>query len=250
MKILLTNDDGINADGLLALFREVKKIGSVVVVAPDSQRSSVGHGITLGHPLIARKIKTKTGISGVGLSGTPADCVKFALKMVLKTKPDIVLSGINLGCNDGCSVFYSGTVAAAREASLCGIPAIAFSLDTFVNPDFRYAAKFSKKIIKSVLANGLPKETFLSVNIPNLPESKIKGVRVTQQGIAPILTCFSKVRQNKDFLSCWMSGDTPRKEKNPYIDTVALGQGYVTVTPIYNDLTNQKAMAQIENWHL
>jgi 5'-nucleotidase len=250
MNILLTNDDGIYADGLLALFREIRTMGTVVVVAPDSQRSSVGHGITLENPIAVRKIKTKTGVSGIGISGTPADCVKFALKKVLKVKPDIVVSGINLGPNDGCSVFYSGTVAAAREASLHGIPAIAFSLDTFVKPDFRYGAKFAKKIIKCVLANGLPKETFLSVNIPHLPESKIKGVKITRQGKAPILTRFIKICGGKKSLSFLMSGDTPKREKNHQIDTVALSQGYVTVTPLQNDLTNYCALKDLKKWCL
>jgi len=250
MKILLTNDDGIHADGLLALLKEIKKIGSVVVVAPDSQRSSVSHGITLDNPIVARNVKTQTGVSGVGLSGTPADCVKFALKMVPKIKPDIVVSGINLGGNDGCSVFYSGTVAAAREASLYGIPAIAFSLDTFVNPDFRSAAKFAKKIIKYALVKGLPKGTFLSVNIPNLPKNKIKGVKITRQGMAPIVTHFTNVCRHKEFLSYQTSGDAPKREKNINIDTVALQKGYITVTPIQNDLTSDRALAQLANWHL
>ncbi len=252
MKILLTNDDGIYAEGLLALFKEIKTMGSVTVVAPDSQRSSVGHGITLGSPVIARKITTPKGISGIGLTGTPADCVKFALKRVLKSKPDIVVSGINLGPNDGCSVFYSGTVAGAREASLYGIPAIAFSLNTFVNPDFRYAARFAKKMIKQVLVKGLPRETFLSVNVPALKPNNIKGVRITRQGKVPIVTRFLKIKRSKDdeSLSFWMTGDTPKREKSRDIDTVALNQGYITVTPIQNDLTSYHALAQMANWRL
>jgi len=248
MKVLLTNDDGIEADCLSAIFKETRTMSSVTVVAPDSQRSSVGHGITLGKPIFARRIKTKAGISGIGISGTPADCVKFALKMVLKKKPDIVVSGINLGANDGCSVFYSGTVAAAREASLHGIPAIAFSLDTFVNPDFTYAAKFAKTLIKHVLSCGLPKDIFLNVNIPNLSQKRIKGVKITRQGRSPIITRFFDICRHKDFLSYQMSGEASFRERNMRIDTVALRHGYITITPIYNDLTSDKALIELENW--
>lgn len=250
MKILLTNDDSIYSDGILALFKEMKTIGSVTVIAPDSPRSSVSHGITLSGPVVARNIKTHAGMSGIGLSGTPADCIKFALKVALKIKPDIVVSGINLGANDGCSVFYSGTVAAAREASLYGIPAVAFSLDTFVNPDFRYAAKFAKKIVRHVIAKGLPEEIFLNVNIPHLPKNKIKGVKITRQGMAPIVTRFLKVSCRKEFLSYQMLGEAPKREKNINIDTVALQHGYITVTPLQNNLTDDRALAQIKNWHM
>ena len=250
MKILLTNDDGIYAEGLFALWKELKAIGTVKVVAPDSQRSSVGHGITLSNPIIARPIATRTGVSGIGLTGTPADCVKFALRKVLRSKPDIVVSGINLGPNDGCSVFYSGTVAAAREASLYGIPAIAFSLNTFVKPDFRFAARFAKRLIKQVLTNGLPKGTFLSVNVPSITANKIKGIKITRQGQVPIVTKFFKMRRHKEFLSFWMSGDTPHREKKPDIDTVALNHGYITITPVQNDLTDYRAIRSLQDWRL
>lgn len=242
MRILLTNDDGIQADGLAALLKELKKIGQVDVVAPDSQRSSVGHGITLGRPLTANQGMTANGVRGIGLSGTPADCVKFALKVALKRKPDVVVSGINLGPNDGCSVFYSGTVAAAREASLNGIPAIAFSLNTFVDPDYKYAAQFAAGFTRKILGSSFPRGTFLSVNIPNLPKRQIKGVKFTRQGKSPLKTRFLKGRATGSKGGYWMTGDTPLNEKDVMIDTIALSKNFITVTPLQNDLTDYKAL--------
>ena len=131
MEILLTNDDGIYAEGIYALYRQLIQFATVTVVAPDSERSSVGHGITLAHPIWQKKINRKGKFFGYGISGTPADCVKFACGVILKKKPDLIVSGINQGCNDGCSVHYSGTVAGAREGALMGIPSLAISLNTF-----------------------------------------------------------------------------------------------------------------------
>src|SRR3989338_604903 len=153
MRILLTNDDGIYADGIYALYLELKKIGAVTVVAPDSERSSVGHGITLAHPIWDKRVNRKGRFFGIGISGTPADCVKFAVAVILKRKPDVVVSGINLGHNDGCSVFYSGTVAGVREGALMGIPSIAVSLATFINPDFSFAAQCAAKLTKLSVQN-------------------------------------------------------------------------------------------------
>src|SRR3989338_7858028 len=150
MRILLTNDDGIYADGIYALYLELKKIGTVTVAAPDSERSSVGHGITLAHPIWDKRVNRKGQFFGIGISGTPADCVKFAVAVLLKRKPDVVVSGINLGHNDGCSVFYSGTVAGAREGALMGIPSLAVSLGTFVNPNFSVVAKYTAKLAKII----------------------------------------------------------------------------------------------------
>src|SRR3989338_5281343 len=159
MKILLTNDDGIYAEGIYALYAELIKVGDVTVVAPDSERSSVGHGITLSHPIWFKKVRRKDKFFGYGISGTPADCVKFAVSVILKQKPDVVVSGINFGGNEGCSVFYSGTVAGAREGALLGIPSIASSLDTFVDPDFSYGAKFTARLVKKVFKNKIPSGT-------------------------------------------------------------------------------------------
>jgi len=248
MHILLTNDDGIYAEGIYALYLELKKLGKVTVVAPDSERSSVGHGITLAHPIWDKKVDRKGKFFGTGVSGTPADCVKFAVGVLLKKKPDVVVSGINLGHNDGCSVFYSGTVAGAREGALMDIPSIAVSLATFVNPDFSYAAKCGAKLTKLIKRNKIPKGTFLNVNVPNKKTSQIKGIKMTRQGLTPIHGIFRK-RVDPNFREYhWMSGKVPARKKNDLIDTYALNDNYVTVTPIQSDLTDYLFLEELNNW--
>ncbi len=248
MHILLTNDDGIYAEGIYALYAELKKVGQVTVVAPESERSSVGHGITLAHPIWYKKVRRKGKPFGYCISGTPADCVKFGTAVILKRKPDLVVSGINLGANDGCSVIYSGTVAGAREGAMLGIPSIALSLATFVNPDFSYAAKFGAKLAKLVYANKIPKGTLLSVNIPAVKASQIKGIKVTQQGMVPIHGTFSKRRDPNLRTYYWMSGKLPSMGKNLAIDTYALNSHYVTITPVQSDLTDYKFLSKLHEW--
>ncbi len=238
MKILLTNDDGIYAEGIYALYQELKKIATVTVVAPQSERSSVGHGITLSHPIWYKEIFLHNKLFGYGITGTPADCVKFAISVILKDKPDLVVSGINLGANDGCSVIYSGTAAAAREGALLGIPSIAMSLGTFIKPDFRQAAKYGAKLAKIFAKEGMPKGTFLNVNVPAVKPSLIKGIRMTRQGTEPIHSAFYK-RKDPNFRNYyWMSGKPPVKKTSNDLDTCALNNRYVTVTPILSDTTD------------
>src|SRR5947199_10119074 len=180
--ILLTNDDGIYAQGILAAWQELRKLGQVQVVAPDAERSAVGHAITLLLPLRAKEVVRRNVRFGYAVNGMPADCVKIAVKAILPRPPDLVVSGINLGSNTGTNVIYSGTVSAATEARILGIPSIAVSLATFAHPAFIFAARFTQKLAAAVLAKGLPDKTLLNVNIPNLPEDKIKGVAITRQG--------------------------------------------------------------------
>ncbi len=248
MKILVTNDDGIYAPGILALAKALKKIADVVVVAPDSERSAVSHAITLAHPIWFKKVKRDKKFFGYAISGTPADCVKFGIDVILKSKPDLVVSGINFGDNDGCSVFYSGTVAGAREGALLGIPSIAVSLATFDNPDFSYAAKLAAKVAQKVFAENLPKETFLNVNVPNLPKSRIKGILVTSQGMIPIHGKFHKRFDPNLREYYWMTGKVPVHQKDLSVDTYALAQGYVTLTPVACNLTHVQALEQLRAW--
>jgi 5'-nucleotidase len=239
MNILLTNDDGIYAEGIYAVYQELLKVGDVTVVAPDSERSSVGHGITLSHPIWYKKVRRKGSFFGYGISGTPADCVKFAVAVILKKKPDIVLSGINLGQNDGCSVFYSGTVAGAREGALLGLPSMAVSLATFVKPDFRYAAKCAASLVTKFTKIGMPKGTFLNVNVPAISASAVKGVKITRQGKVPIHGSFKKRFDPNLREYYWMTGRMPTHRRDHSIDTYALKDKYVTVTPIHSDSTDQ-----------
>lgn len=237
MRILLTNDDGIYAEGIYAAYKELSKIADVTVVAPEAEQSSVGHGITLFYPLFARKISPENHFDGYAISGKPADCVKFAAAVLFKgKKPDLVISGINFGGNDGASVFYSGTVAGAREGCLMGINSVAISLDCFDRPDFSHAAKFAAKIAKWVHKHGLPKGTFLNVNVP---VGKPKAARFTRQGIEPIHGVFEKRHNPHNKPYYWMSAKMPAHQSDNNIDTYALKNKYITVTPIHSDLTDE-----------
>lgn len=238
MKILLTNDDGIMAPGIYAAYKALKKIADVTVVAPDSERISVGHGITLSHPIFYKKVSREGQFFGYGISGTPADCVKFANSILLKSKPDLVVSGINLGQNDGCSVFYSGTVAGAREGALLGIPSIAMSLGTWTDPDFTIAALYTARVAKWAFKNNIPKKTFLNVNVPHVLQSKIKGVIFTKQCPDPIHGSFKKRTDPNLRDYYWMTGKFPTNKKDKTYDTYALEQNYVTIAPISCDSTD------------
>ncbi len=250
MHILLTNDDGIYAEGIYALYLELKKLGSITIVAPDTQKSSVGHGITLAHPLWHSRVKRKGRFFGTGISGTPADCVKFATSVLLKKKPDVVVSGINLGPNEGCSVFYSGTVAGAREGALLGIPALAISLNTFGDADFSYAAKCGAKLVQSFGNKNIPKGTFLNVNVPHVKPSQIKGIRMVRQGLKPIHGTFRKRRDPNLREYYWMAGKLPGKKKNDQSDTYYLNDNYVTVTPIHSDSTDYTFLEKMRGFSL
>jgi len=243
MRILLTNDDGIYAEGIHAAYKELSKIADVTVVAPDSEQSSVGHGITLFYPLFAKKVSPEGHFNGHAVSGKPADCVKFAVTVLLKgKKPDLVISGINFGGNDGCSVFYSGTVAAAREGALMGINSVAMSLDSFENPDFSVSAKFSAKIALWIHKNPLPKGTFLNVNVP---PGKPKGVRMTRQGTEPIHETFEKRKSPYDKHYYWMGAKMPVHKNDNTIDTYALKNKYITITPVHSDLTDEAFLDRV-----
>jgi len=248
MHILLTNDDGVYAQGIYSLYLELKKIGKVTVVAPDSEKSSVGHGITLAHPIWDKKVDRKGRFFGIGVSGTPADCVKFATGVLLKRKPDVVVSGINLGPNDGCSVYYSGTVAGAREGALMGIPSLAISLATFANPIFKYTAQCGALLVKLMMKNKIPKGTFLNVNVPNKKKSQIKGIKMTRQGMIPIHGTFHKQMDPNCREYHWMTGKIPVRSRNNNIDTSALNNNFVTVTPIQSDQTDYSFLEELNNW--
>lgn len=246
MKILLTNDDGIFAPGIFAIYKELSKFADVTVVAPESEQSSVGHGITLFKPLFAHKVSPQNKFQGYAVSGKPADCVKFAVDVLYKgNKPDLVVSGINFGGNDGCSVFYSGTVAGAREGALNGIDSIALSLNCFDNPDFIQSAKIGAKLAKLVFKKRLEKGTFLNVNIPT---GKIKGILSTKQGSEPIHGVFHKRHNPHNKPYYWMSAKDPKHVNDNSVDTYALKNGYVTVTPIHCNLTDEGFLDKLRAW--
>ena len=221
---------------IYAAYKELRKFADVTVVAPESEQSSVGHGITLFYPLFAKKVSPEKHFDGHAVSGKPADCVKFAVSVLLRAKkPDLIISGINFGGNDGQSVFYSGTVAGAREGCLMGIKSFAVSLDCFDRPDFLASAKFTAKLARWVYTHGLPAGTFLNVNVP---PGKPKGVRFTRQGTEPIHGIFEKRKSPHDKHYYWMGAKMPAHKNDNGIDTYALKNKYITITPIHSDLTD------------
>src|SRR6202165_2830124 len=246
--ILLTNDDGIYAQGILAAWQELRKIGDVEVVAPDAERSAVGHAITLLLPLRTKEVVRRNVRFGYAVNGMPADCVKIAIKAILPRPPDLVVSGINLGSNTGTNVIYSGTVSAATEARILGIPSIAVSLATFTQPDFTYAAKFTRKLALQVIARGLPDKTLLNVNIPNLPEEKIKGVAITRQGDSRVEERMENRANPRNQTYYWLDSTFKLQEMEEHADAKMVNEGYVSITPVSYDLTAYPAVETLEHW--
>jgi 5'-nucleotidase len=245
MEILITNDDGIYAEGIYALATAMKKVGNVTVVAPDTQRSAVGHAITISDPLRVTTANRSREFFGYAASGTPADCVKLGIKSIMKKKPDLVVSGINLGGNTAYNILYSGTVSGATEGALLGIPSMAVSLDTFVKPDFAPAAEYAVRLARLLQKRELPKGTLLNVNVPYLPAKKIK---VTTQSRTCFNDWFDKRTDPHGRTYYWMTGDFEPEDKDNRSDFNAMRAGYVSVTPIQFDLTNYAFLEELETW--
>jgi len=250
--ILVTNDDGISAPGIRALIGMMKEIGEVVVVAPDKPQSATGHAITINNTLYINKIDIDADVAEeYSCSGTPVDCVKLAVHEILGKKPDICVSGINHGSNSSINVIYSGTMSAAVEAGIEGIPAIGFSLlDYSWEADFEAARKFIKKITLETLKNKLPKNVVLNVNIPKLPEKEIKGIKVCRQANAMWIETFDKRTnpQGRDYY--WLTGEFVNEDKGEDTDEAALENGYISIVPVQFDLTAHHAIKEINMWEL
>lgn len=249
-KILVTNDDGIYAPGIFALNNSMKEIGEAYVVAPDYERSAVGHAITLSDPLRVLEVDRNGEFFGWAVNGTPADCVKLASKAILDFKPDLVVSGINQGPNTAINVIYSGTVSAATEGTIMDIPSIAFSVTSFRKIDFSFAALVAKKISALVLKHGLPKGTLLNVNIPALPKEQIKGIKITRQGKGRYEEAFEKRIDPMNRTYYWLGGKRLFLDTDDDIDEVANQNQYVSITPLQYDLTNYKMLDELKNWDL
>jgi len=245
MRILLTNDDGILAEGLIALHEELKGDFELSVVAPETEMSAVGHAITLSNPLRVRRFKRNGTFFGYGVSGTPADCVKIGVQEILQQRPDMILSGINLGSNVGINLLYSGTVSAATEGAFLGIPSVAISLNTKNDPDFGFAAKFSRRMIRFVRENGLREGTALNVNIPAVPEDQIKGVSYTTQDLVRHRDKYEKRKDPRGNVYYWLASETPVEDSIPDTDLMALRENRITITPISFDLTDVKEVKRL-----
>lgn len=246
--ILITNDDGIAAPGIHQLVMSLRPLGEIVVVAPDTERSAVGHAITLSDPLRVTPFNKNGEWEGFAVSGTPADCVKIAVGALLPRRPDLVVSGINLGSNAGINVIYSGTVSAATEGTILGIPSIAISLTTYVEPLFATAGEFAQEIVQLVLQKGLPPRTLLNVNVPNVPSEAIRGVKVTRQGMAHFAEFFDKRVDPRNRVYYWMDGKKEELAEGEDVDDVAIRHNFISITPIKYDLTNYEFIEQLRDW--
>lgn len=250
--ILVTNDDGITAPGIRTLIEVMNEIGDVVVVAPDSPQSGMGHAITINSTLFVEKVTVDKGNQQeYSCSGTPADCVKLAVKQILKRRPDLCVSGINHGSNSSINVIYSGTMSAALEAGIEGIPAIGFSLlDYNWNANFEPSKKFIKTIVENALENKIPNGVVLNVNIPNLEEKDIEGIKVCRQAKANWEEKFDKRKnpQGRDYY--WLTGEFVNLDNGDDTDEWALENGYISVVPVQFDLTAHHAMQDLNSWKL
>ena len=250
--ILVTNDDGIVSPGIKALVEVMAKFGDVTVVAPDSPQSGMGHAITIHDPLRIQKMNVFGEIPSYQCSGTPVDCVKIAIDKILHRKPDLCVSGINHGSNASINVIYSGTMSAAMEAAIDGIPAIGFSLlDFSFDADFTAAQIYIEKIVRNILKSGLPKDSLLNVNFPNLPESKIKGMKICRQATAKWEEEFDERIDPNGKKYYWLTGNFVNNDQGEDTDIWALENGFVSIVPVQFDLTHHHAISFInQNWDL
>ena len=249
--ILVTNDDGINAPGIRTLISVVKNIGDVIVVAPDSPQSGMGHAITINSTLHSSRITPKNSeIIEYSCSGTPADCVKLAINELMPRKPDLCVSGINHGSNSSINVIYSGTMSAAIEAGIEGVPAIGFSLlDYSWNADFSHSKDFIRKITLNALNNGIPKGVVLNVNIPAVKKSDIKGVKICRQAKAYWVEEFDKRKNPLGQEYYWLTGKFVNKDQGEDTDEWALKNNYISIVPVEFDLTAHHAIQGLNEWN-
>ncbi len=248
MRILLTNDDGILAPGLAAMHRQLTALGDVDVVAPDSAQSAAAHAITINAPLTAVRLHVHQEFHGWSISGRPADCVKLAVARLLDPKPDLVVSGINDGANVSIKVLYSGTVAAAAEGALLGIPAIAVSLERGPELDFDWAARIARGLIERAVDGLLGPGQLLNVNIPNLASGKPRGVRVVGQSAQKMDEVYQRRDGPDGSAQYYLEGYFGKLDDEVETDLKALKAGYVALTPLHFDLTAREQLGRVAEW--
>src|ERR1051326_1022184 len=250
MRILLTNDDGIHAPGLRAMRKELLHLGEVLVVAPASEQSAVGHSVTLLTPLIIQEVYDGPDFLGWAVEGRPADCVKLALMELMPEPPDLVVSGINAGSNAGINVLYSGTCAAAIEGAFYRRTSIAVSLQYTKPPrlDFARAAESPRHVIAQIMAQDQPPGMLFNINIPSLQSGQVKGIRVVPQNISAYVERFDRRVDPRGRTYFWTGNDLNCPEPHPDSDVTALDEGYITVTPLQFDLTNAAMLEQMKKW--
>ncbi len=249
MRILLTNDDGVLAPGLLALYQALRGLGDLHVVAPHAVQSGGSHSITIRHPLLCSRISLNGDFQAVSVEGTPADCVKVAVNALLPKRPDLVLSGINAGQNTGIHVLYSGTVAAAVEAAVMGLPAMAISLQIYRDMDFDAAARIARGVIEQLLAHELPPGRIYNINLPEPGPGRPRGVRVAPQSTRAMVERLDRRTDPTGREYYWLNGDFASLEDDAPTDRVALREGYVCVTPLQFNLTDTALLQQMQSWN-
>lgn len=249
--ILITNDDGITAPGIRALVEAVKDLGKIIVVAPDSPQSGMGHAVTIGEPLRLHTVSIFDGIEAWESSGTPVDCVKLARDVILHSKPDLCLSGINHGANHSINVIYSGTMSAAMEAAIEGVPSIGFSLlDYRYDADFSIAQDVARTLAKKMLDNPLPEHSLLNVNIPKTSKEDFKGLKICRQAYAKWQEEFDKRVDPRGKEYYWMTGKFINMDKGEDTDAAALSDGYASIVPVKFDLTDTVIKNKLEyDWN-
>ncbi|MFQ5485557.1 MAG: 5'/3'-nucleotidase SurE [Desulfobacterales bacterium] len=250
MDILLTNDDGIYAAGLQALYKTLSKRHFVTVVAPERERSAVSHAITLHEPLRVKIIRADGGFTGHAVSGTPVDCIKLGMRELLDTKPDMVIAGINKGVNIGMDINYSGTVSAAKEAALWGLPAIAVSRQRCDIQHFDDVAIFIEALADQVFKKGLPNGTILNVNFPGIPVAKASGVRISRHETANFPEYFEKRVDPRNSVYYWQGRASLTTFVNPDSDRAAISEDFISITPIKCDMTDYNAIECLKKWHM
>ena len=249
--ILITNDDGFNSKGIKALINAVKNLGKILIVAPDSPQSGMGHAISVNKPIRCYKTNFFGSVESYCCTGTPVDCIKMGLYLLKDKKPDLILSGINHGSNVSTNILYSGTMSAAVEGALSGIPSVGYSLtDYSENADFQYSEKIVQIISRKVIKEGLKKGTCLNVNIPNIKENQIKGIKVCRQGRAFWDDTFDHRKDplGKDYY--WLTGSFSSKEQAIDTDINYLENNYVTVVPTQFDMTCHDSVDELKKWKL
>ena len=247
MKILLTNDDGIYAKGLQALYKRFIRRHDVTVIAPDRERSAVSHGITLHDPIRASMISVN-GLTGYAVSGTPVDCIKLGIMELLEARPDMVVSGINPGANVGVNINYSGTVAAAREATLYGVPSIAVSVCGQKTDNYDPIARFIENLAVNVLQKGLPSGTLLNVNFPDTETGRSAGVYISRQSTRLSPEYFEKRKDPRKRVYYWQGCKSQSDFESPDIDAAAVCDNFISITPIKCDMTDYKMLEDLKTW--
>ena len=244
--ILVSNDDGIHSEGIKALVRALKRVGEVFTVAPDRERSAASHSLTLHRPLRVEKI----GPNVYAIDGTPTDCINLAVNGIIKKKPDLVVSGINKGGNLGDDVTYSGTVSAAMEGTLLGIPSFAISLVSISrdNFDFKNAARFAARLARFILKNRLPKDTLLNINVPDVDD--IKGYRITKQGKRLYGDAIVEKVDPRGKKYYWIGGDILKWEGGEDTDFKAITSNFISITPVHLDMTNYASFKELHKWKI